>query len=1170
MLILVTNTNDSGAGSLRQAIADANNSTEQDTILFSGSVFSDASADTITLTSGELVLTDSNTTVISTQGVGAPVTISGNSAAFSRLFSVAAGASAELDGLTLSNGRTTSGGGGAVRNEGTLQISNSTLSNNRALTSGGAIENVGTLTVVNSTLQGNVATSSGGGIANSGTLYLINSTLQGNRAGAGGGLVTSAAAAGGTSEAFVLNSTLSGNTAVFTGGGIQNNGGTIQVLNATLTANTAPNNQGSGLFNAAGATLTTVGNTIISGNTSGTAVDVAAAGATLTSLGGNLIGTTNAAAAVFTQTGDRPNITNPGLIALTNNGGSTATYALLGTSPAVNGGLSSNIPRDVADLDRDGNRTELLPFDQRGSIRTNGGIVDIGAFEFAFPGLSISAEQVSQNEGNSGVTTFVYTLTLSQAAVLPVDITLGITGGTADPATDLIFTPTATIAAGSTSTQVIVQVAGDTTIEPNETFSYTILGATNANINPATSSVTGTIVNDDLPTLSLTPGNLTLIEGNNGLTAYQFTLTLSEPATQDIVVNLGITGGTASLGSDINSLSSTVTILAGQTTAQAIVNVIGDTLIEPNETFVYSITGTSGGSVLVTGGSATGIINNDDALTNGSISGIKFNDLDRDGVLDVGEPGLSDWTIYLDINDNGLLDAGEVSTLTGSDGSYQFIDLTPGFYTVREVPMPGFTQTTPNSGLTQVEGGFSTEVNFGSAAQIVTTVVAADDVATTLRGEPITIDVLANDSSPLAIAILTSPLNGTVVLNNNGTPNNYTDDRLQYTPLPQFSGEDSFTYSITDAAGNTDTATVTVTVLGGILTGNELDNNIVGSNYDDVLDGAGGNDTLVGVAGNDTFTGGTGADRIVIAVDTPGAAVVRDFVGVGRGSQFQGNASQVDTLQFTGAGAIAQNLLAEQVGSDVVLRFEGRAATQVTLQNFLLENLENLSQSTGSNVNLGNILFQNQTANLDSFDVFNADATLSRIWNRNTVTFLNGLNNNTSGLDNSNDVINAQGGNDTINGLSGNDLLRGEAGNDSLVGGTGDDTLSGGAGDDALSGGAGSDIFAFRSEIPFAATNFGVDTVTDFVRGSDRIGLSRTAFTALTSVIGGSLSAAEFATVTTAAAAAASSAIFVYNTSNGVLSYNANATDGGFGDGGAIAILSNRPALAATDFRVVA
>ncbi|MEH2467277.1 calcium-binding protein, partial [Nostoc sp.] len=94
----------------------------------------------------------------------------------------------------------------------------------------------------------------------------------------------------------------------------------------------------------------------------------------------------------------------------------------------------------------------------------------------------------------------------------------------------------------------------------------------------------------------------------------------------------------------------------------------------------------------------------------------------------------------------------------------------------------------------------------------------------------------------------------------------------------------------------------------------------------------------------------------------------------------------------------------------------------------------------------------------DSFDVFDANSTQSSIFNKNTVTFLNDLNNNVNGFDNSADVINGQGGNDYINGKSGNDLLRGGDGNDTLVGSAGDDILIGGKGSNNLSGGAGNDI----------------------------------------------------------------------------------------------------------------
>ncbi|WP_442937591.1 calcium-binding protein [Nostoc sp.] len=106
-------------------------------------------------------------------------------------------------------------------------------------------------------------------------------------------------------------------------------------------------------------------------------------------------------------------------------------------------------------------------------------------------------------------------------------------------------------------------------------------------------------------------------------------------------------------------------------------------------------------------------------------------------------------------------------------------------------------------------------------------------------------------------------------------------------------------------------------------------------------------------------------------------------------------------------------------------------------------------------------MFNGQTSITDSFDVFNANSTQSTIFNKNTVTFLNDLNNNVNGFDNSDDVINGQGGDDIIDGKSGNDLLRAGAGNNTLIGGAGDDTLSANgydsSGDNLFFGGDGND-----------------------------------------------------------------------------------------------------------------
>jgi large repetitive protein len=79
----------------------------------------------------------------------------------------------------------------------------------------------------------------------------------------------------------------------------------------------------------------------------------------------------------------------------------------------------------------------------------------------------------------------------------------------------------------------------------------------------------------------------------------------------------------------------------------------------------------------------------------GSIRGVKWQDVDGDGIRDVGEPGLADWTIYLDQSGNGQFDSGERSTLTDAQGQYVFSDLPPGTYRVAEVLPPGWQQTSP-------------------------------------------------------------------------------------------------------------------------------------------------------------------------------------------------------------------------------------------------------------------------------------------------------------------------------------------------------------------------------------------------------------------------------------------------------------------------------------------
>ena len=78
-----------------------------------------------------------------------------------------------------------------------------------------------------------------------------------------------------------------------------------------------------------------------------------------------------------------------------------------------------------------------------------------------------------------------------------------------------------------------------------------------------------------------------------------------------------------------------------------------------------------------------------------SIQGLKWHDLDQDGLKDAGEPGLAGWTIYLDSDDDNQLDPEEIFTTTSAEGSYSFTELFPGNYIVREVLQLGWLQTSP-------------------------------------------------------------------------------------------------------------------------------------------------------------------------------------------------------------------------------------------------------------------------------------------------------------------------------------------------------------------------------------------------------------------------------------------------------------------------------------------
>lgn len=81
-----------------------------------------------------------------------------------------------------------------------------------------------------------------------------------------------------------------------------------------------------------------------------------------------------------------------------------------------------------------------------------------------------------------------------------------------------------------------------------------------------------------------------------------------------------------------------------------------------------------------------------------SKSGMKFEDLDADGIKDAGEPGVQGVTIWVDYDDDGVIDADEPSATTGADGSYTIDGIKPGTWKVKESTPSGWTCSFPNAG----------------------------------------------------------------------------------------------------------------------------------------------------------------------------------------------------------------------------------------------------------------------------------------------------------------------------------------------------------------------------------------------------------------------------------------------------------------------------------------
>ncbi|WP_193569249.1 putative Ig domain-containing protein [Xanthomonas phaseoli] len=232
--------------------------------------------------------------------------------------------------------------------------------------------------------------------------------------------------------------------------------------------------------------------------------------------------------------------------------------------------------------------------------------------------IAVSPSAANEDSGTS----LVYTVTLSQTNSSPTTVNLT-RSGTATSGTDYatINSPLV-IAAGQTSGTITVNPTPDTTVEPDETVVISLNAGSGYTVG-SPNSATGTILNDDLPGLSI--NDVSVNEGNAGTTNATFTVSLSAPAgAGGVSFDLATADGTATAGVDYAASSLTRTIPAGSSSATFTVLVNGDTLAEPDETFFVNVSNVTGATV--SDGQGLGTIVNDDAQPALSIDDVSVNE----------------------------------------------------------------------------------------------------------------------------------------------------------------------------------------------------------------------------------------------------------------------------------------------------------------------------------------------------------------------------------------------------------------------------------------------------------------------------------------------------------------------------------------------------------------
>jgi hypothetical protein len=338
----------------------------------------------------------------------------------------------------------------------------------------------------------------------------------------------------------------------------------------------------------------------------------------------------------------------------------------------------------------------------------------------------------------------VFTVTLSAQTSQTVTVDFDTSNGTATAPGDystttgqLVFSP------GDTSELISVPVIGDDLDESDETFNVTI-SATNADTNDAVG--VGTIRDDDgvSGVASFLISDIVVVEGNSGTSNAVFTVVLSEAATEAVTVDFITSDGSASASSDYVTRSGTLTFASGVTSRTISVPIVGDTIVESDETFFVNLTNPNGAEI---GDSqATGTISNDDSITDpGETPALAVNDVSTAE----GNSGTTNMIFNITLSASSTATVTvDVTTIDGSAQSPSDFDSRGGRLTF----LPGETNKTlvvPIRGDLTDEPNETFFVHLSNATNA--TISDSQGVGTILDDDPATVPPLSLTISDVSI-----------------------------------------------------------------------------------------------------------------------------------------------------------------------------------------------------------------------------------------------------------------------------------------------------------------------------------------------------------------------------------------------------------------------------------